>query len=284
MSASDRGAERATPADSFAALATGAARLGLALDAPQIERFVRYRELLLDWNERFNLTAITEPGEVVTRHFLDSLTVALALPASAREGGSVLLDVGSGAGFPGLPLAIAFPNWRVTLLEATGKKVRFLETVIETLGLLNAHALTGRAEEVAHRPGQRGRYDVVVARAVAGLPTLLEYCAPFAHVGGRSILPKKGDLAEEFAIGGRAAPLVGARLLAPVAVDVPPLDDGRMLVVARQERPCPAQYPRAAGAPTKKPLGGQPHAAHTPNIPPTASHSRRRATKGEPVA
>ncbi len=244
------------PEGGFDILLSGAARLGIPLSDNQTRQFALYRSLLLDWNRRVNLTAITDPTEVVTRHFLDSLTIVLALPPSVREGGTVALDVGSGGGFPGLPLAIAFPTWRVTLLEATAKKVRFLETVIAELGLLNAHAVTARAEEYAHQPGQRGRYDVVTARAVASLPTLLEYTAPFTHVGGRIVLPKKGDLSAEMAAGEKAAHVLGARLLPPVQVDIPPLDDGRVIVVARQQHPCPPQYPRAQGAPTKKPLGG----------------------------
>ncbi len=237
------------------ALVEGAAALGLALDAAQVKRFARYRALLLDWNSRINLTAITDPQEVVTRHFLDSLTCAPLLPSAATSHTPRLLDVGTGAGFPGLPLAIALPNWDVTLLEATGKKVRFLETVIAELGLTNAHALAGRAEEVAHKPAYRGRFDAVTARAVAALPTLLEYCAPFAHAGGVVILPKKGDLSDELAAGQRAATLLGARLLDLALVTLPALADGRVLVIASQERACPPQYPRPAGAPVKRPLG-----------------------------
>lgn len=240
----------------LAALMEGAAALGLTLDSGQVERFAHYRTLLLDWNSRFNLTAITDPEEVVTRHFLDSLTCAPLLPPSVASAATPrLLDVGTGAGFPGLPLAIALPAWDVTLLEATGKKVRFLETVIGELGLTNAHALAGRAEEVAHKPAYRAHFDAVTARAVASLPTLLEYCAPFARVGGLMILPKKGNLADEVAAGERAATFLGARLLDLALVTLPALADGRVLVLARQERACPPQYPRPAGAPVKRPLG-----------------------------
>lgn len=240
----------------LAPLHEGAAALGLSLDQEQLSRFARLRDLLLDWNTRINLTAITEPAEVVTRHFLDSLTCALALTAEERARPLRLLDVGSGAGFPGLPLAIAFPRWRVTLLEATGKKTRFQEAVIAELGLTNTRALNARAEELAHTKTERGRYDVVTARAVAALPTLLEYCAPFARVGGVIIAPKKGDLAQEVAAGANAAALLGAKLLAPIAITVPGLaDEGRALLVARQQRLCPPQYPRAGGAPQKRPLG-----------------------------
>jgi 16S rRNA (guanine527-N7)-methyltransferase len=212
--------------------------------------------LLIEWNARVNLTAITAPEEIVTRHFLDSLTCALAVPIERRAASLRALDVGSGAGFPALPLAIAYPRWRVTALEATAKKVRFMEAACAELGLRNVRPLVGRAEEVARKQGQRGRYDLVTARAVAALPTLLEYCCPFARVGGLCVLPKKGDLAEELAAGRRAAHTLAARLLDPVLVAVPPLDDGRVLLVARQERPCPAEYPRPAGAPAQRPLGG----------------------------
>lgn len=241
--------------DGFSLLTSGAAALGLTLDDAQLEQFRRYRALLLDWNTRINLTAITDPAEVATRHFLDSLTVALAIPNEMKAGTPRLLDVGAGAGFPGLPLSISFPGWRVTLLEATGKKVRFLDAVIADLGLANARAVHGRAEELAHDPAYRGRFDVVTARAVAALPTLLEYCAPFARVGGLTIAPKKGELATEIAAGERAAKLLGARLLEAVQVTIPLLVDGRVLLVAVQAKPCPPQYPRPAGAPTKHPLG-----------------------------
>lgn len=248
MSASDGG--------DLAPLAVGAAALGLALDDGQLARYARYRALLLEWNAHINLTAITDPAAIATRHFLDSLTCLLALPAEWRGQAINLLDVGAGAGFPGLALAIALPSWRVTLLEATGKKVRFLEAVIADLGLPNATALTGRAEELAHQPAYRGRFDMVTARALAALPTLLEYCAPFARVGGYIVAPKKGELADEIARGGRAAPALGARLLDPVTVTLPALADGRVLLAAQQVRPCPPQYPRPAGAPAKRPLGG----------------------------
>jgi 16S rRNA (guanine527-N7)-methyltransferase len=241
--------------DDFAPLVAGATALGIALDEARLDRFRRYRELLLDWNTRINLTAITDPAEVATRHFLDSLTIALAIADSERVRPLRLLDVGAGAGFPGLPLAMAFPRWGVTLLEATGKKVRFLEAAIAELGLTNARAVQGRAEEMGHDPAYRGRFDVVAARAVAALPTLLEYCAPFARVGGLVVAPKKGELAEEIATGRRAARALGARLLEAIQVTIPPLADGRVLLVAVQEKPCPPQYPRAAGAPTKRPLG-----------------------------
>jgi 16S rRNA (guanine527-N7)-methyltransferase len=241
--------------DDLAPLIAGADSLGVALDDAQLDQFRRFRDLLLDANTRVNLTAITDPAEVVTRHFLDSLTCLLAVTPDQRARPLRLLDVGSGAGFPGIPLAIAFPAWSVTSLEATGKKARFQQEAVAALGLANVAVLTGRAEEFARKSEHRGRYDLVTARAVAALPTLLEYCCPFAHVGGRIIAPKKGDLADEVAAGTKAASLLGAKLLAPIPITIPPLADGRVLLVAEQRRACPDQYPRPAGAPAKHPLG-----------------------------
>jgi 16S rRNA (guanine527-N7)-methyltransferase len=243
------------PPDDLAALASGAAALGVALGAPQLAAFAAYHALLLEWNARFNLTAITDPREIATRHFLDSLTVALGVPRARWAGALRLLDVGSGAGFPGLALAIAFPQWHVTAMESTGKKVTFLRHVATTLGLTHARVLEGRAEALAHAPAERGRYDVVTARAVAALPTLLEYCQPFARVGGLVIAPKKGDLAAELDTGRRAAAALGGRMAAPLPISLPELEGDRVLVVVTQERACPAPYPRPAGAPRKHPLG-----------------------------
>jgi 16S rRNA (guanine527-N7)-methyltransferase len=241
--------------DDFAPLVDGAAALGMSLDDTQLDQFRRFRDLLLNANTRVNLTAITDPAEVVTRHFLDSLTCLLAVEPNQRARPLRLLDIGSGAGFPGIPLAIAFPNWRVTSLEATGKKARFQQEVVAALGLEYVTVLIGRAEEFSRKPEHRGKYDLVTARAVAALPTLLEYCCPFARVGGRISAPKKGDLADEVAAGAKAASLLGAKLLAPIPITIPPLADGRVLLVAEQRRTCPDQYPRPAGAPAKHPLG-----------------------------
>lgn len=242
-------------AGDLAAFAEAAAALGVPLRVEQVAAFARYRALLLTWNARINLTAITDPREVLTRHFLDSLTVALAVPQPMREKAVRLLDVGSGAGLPGLALAIAFPHWNVTALEATGKKVRFLEEVVSALPLANARALAGRAELIARIPAERAHYDIVTARALAALPTLLEYCQPFARVGGLTIAPKKGEVAAEVAAGARAATLLGGRMDEPMPVAASGLEGDRILIVVRQERLSPPLYPRPAGAARKYPLG-----------------------------
>src|SRR5579864_8001833 len=216
-----------------------------------VARFLRYRQELLDWNTRINLTAITDPEEVLFKHFLDSLSLLLAYDKPQCR----LLDIGSGAGFPGLPLKIVRPQWQVTLLEATGKKVTFLRHMIEVLQFEGVEAVHGRAEELAHNGSFRASFDVVTARAVASLPMLLEYAAPFCRVGGQIILPKKGELAEELAQGKRASQMVGATLKDDVPVTLPGLEDGRRLLVWEQVRKCSAQFPRSGSVIVKRPLG-----------------------------
>lgn len=215
-----------------------------------VEQFLLYRQELLDWNTRFNLTAITDPDEVLIKHFLDSLSLLLVYDKPQTR----LLDIGAGAGFPGLPLKIVRPDWHITLLEATGKKVGFLQHVIETLQLEGVEAVHGRAEELGRNPQYRGTFDVVTARAVASLPVLLEYAAPFCRVGGKIVLPKKGDLAEELAQATRSARQVGAVLKDNVPVTLPGLEDGRRLLIWEQEKKCPAQFPRSGAAIAKRPL------------------------------
>ncbi|MDQ2714687.1 MAG: 16S rRNA (guanine(527)-N(7))-methyltransferase RsmG [Chloroflexota bacterium] len=222
-----------------------------ALTPRQMEQFLQYRQELLDWNTRINLTAITDPGEVLSKHFLDSLSLLLVYDKPAAR----VLDIGAGAGFPGLPLKIMRPQWQVVLLEATGKKVTFVQHVIEILDLKDVLVVHGRAEELALKAEYRSSFDLVTARAVASLSTLLEYAAPYCRVGGKIVLPKKGDLAEELVQGKRAAQQVGAVLRDDVLVRLPGLDDGRRLLVWQQVRKCPARYPRSGAVMAKKPLG-----------------------------
>jgi 16S rRNA (guanine527-N7)-methyltransferase len=229
----------------------GLHRLGLALSQQQLGQFLRFREELLDWNTRINLTAISDPDEALLKHFLDSLSLLMAYDVPNAR----LLDIGAGAGFPGLPLKIVRPRWQVLLLEATGKKVAFLQHIIEMLQLTDVEAVQGRAEELAHKAEYRASFDAVTARAVASLPALLEYAAPFCRVGGQIILPKKGDLAEEVAQGKRAAQQLGARFKIDFPVSLPGLEDGRRLLVWEQVRKCPQEFPRSGGVMAKKPLG-----------------------------
>ena len=216
-----------------------------------IPQFLQLRQELLNWNTRVNLTAITDPIEVLLKHFLDSLSLLEVYNTEQAR----VLDIGAGAGFPGLPLKITRPAWDIVLLEATGKKVNFQRHIIETLGLQRIEALHGRAEELAHSSVYRATFDLVTARAVASLPALLEYAAPFCRVGGQILLPKKGELAEELEQGQRAARKLGLALKADLPVALPGLDDGRRILVWEQVKLCPVQYPRSGAAMLKKPLG-----------------------------
>lgn len=228
----------------------GLDQLGLNLTAHQFEQFQRYRQELLDWNTRINLTAITNPEEVLIKHFLDSLSLLLVYDKPH----TTLLDIGAGAGFPGLPLKIVRPDWQVVLLEATGKKVTFLHHIIETLQLQNTQAIHGRAEELARKPAYRAHFDIVTARAVASLPVLLEYAAPYCRLGGKIILPKKGALHEELTQGKRAAKHLGTALQEDVTINLPGLQDNRHLLVWEQQKLCPERFPRSSAIIAKKSL------------------------------
>lgn len=228
-------------------LADDAARLGVTLNPDQEAQFERLAAALVEWNAHTNLTAITDPDGVHVRHFLDSLTVPV------RPDDRVI-DVGTGAGFPGLPLAIAYPTLRVTLLEATGKKIAFLEHVIGLLGLTNAAALHARAEDAGQLPAHRAAYDLAVARAVARLPVLLEYLLPLVRVGGRCIAMKGVTAHEEAESARRALQTLGGKLIGIETVMLPGVDEPHYLVMVEKTAPTPAIYPRKPGTPSKKPL------------------------------
>jgi 16S rRNA (guanine527-N7)-methyltransferase len=218
----------------------------------QLQLFLRYRQELIEWNSRFNLTAITDPDEILCKHFLDSVSLLEVYDKLQAK----VLDIGAGAGFPGLPLKILRPQWRVVLLEATGKKVTFLRHMIETLELREIEAVRGRAEELAHQQAYRTSFDLVTARAVASLPILLEYAAPYCRVSGQIILPKKGDVTAELAQGKLAARHLGSVLRADRTVTLPGLEDGRRLLVWEQVKKCPESFPRSGSLMAKKSLGG----------------------------
>jgi 16S rRNA (guanine527-N7)-methyltransferase len=227
-------------------LREAAARLGVALDEVAVERLDRYRQLLLAANEQFNLTRITAPDEVELRLLADSLALLPLVPDGARS----LLDIGSGGGVPGLPLAIARPGLRVVLLDATAKKVRFLDATARELGLTNVDAVHGRAEELARDRQHRERYDVVTARAVARLVSLVELALPFIAPGGRALFPKGSAADAELAEARYAIGMLGG-WATPVDVSA-----GARVIVVDKRRPTPAQFPRRTGVPNKSPLYG----------------------------
>jgi 16S rRNA (guanine527-N7)-methyltransferase len=236
-------------------LAQRAGSLGLTLDENQLAAFERYRLELLQWNKRVNLTAIREPAEVELRHFVDSLTCYSPLAdLIAASPAACIVDVGSGAGFPGLPLKLGLPTIRLTLVESIGKKSAFLQHIVRVLGLDAVTVVTARAEDVARDPGFRERYDGAVSRAVASLPVLLELCLPFLRVGGRLVAPRRGDLAAQQAEAARAADVLGGRFCPSMDVDLgPSLRDYGLVIVDKRE-PTPARYPRRPGQPAKQPL------------------------------
>ena len=232
-------------------LERASALYGLPLDAKQIEKFGIYYRLLIEWNAKMNLTAITEPREVAVKHIVDSLT---ALRGIEERDSLRLIDVGTGAGFPGIPLKIVRPDLQLTLLDSLKKRVHFLETVVEALGLEGVKCLHGRAEEAARQSALRERFDIAVSRAVARLPVLAEYLLPFVCIGGTAIALKGLHSEEEAKEAERAVKILGGRAIESIPVALPGLSDKRAVLVIKKERTTPKAYPRKAGKPAKEPL------------------------------
>ena len=232
-------------------LAARAAEAGIPLTAEQIGQFSVYHEMLLDWNTRMNLTALTAPEDVAVKHIIDSLT---AYDAALFDGARTLIDVGTGAGLPGIPLAVYAPHLTVTLLDSLNKRVRFLTEVTAAMGLQNVRCIHARAEEAARTAEHRAAYDIAVSRAVARLPVLLEYTLPFVRVGGTLLALKGRAYAEEQKEARRAAEVLGGGRITARPVHLPGLDDVRAILMVTKERQTPAAYPRGGGAPTRRPI------------------------------
>ncbi|HLF27270.1 MAG TPA: 16S rRNA (guanine(527)-N(7))-methyltransferase RsmG [Anaerolineae bacterium] len=240
-----------TPLLPRVALIQGAAALNLSLAADQVDRFERYAAELVDWNRRINLTAITDPLEIVHKHFLDSLSI---LSVCDLHMGERIIDVGSGAGFPALPIRIVRPDLHVTLLEATRKKCDFLRHMVEALALDRVTVVHARAEDVAHDPAQREQYATALARAVAGLATLSEYLLPFVRIGGQAIAQKAGAVETEVGAAGAAIEVLGGRLQRVTPATVPGVMESRAILLIEKIAPTPEKYPRRAGMPEKRPI------------------------------
>ena len=227
-----------------------AATYGLTLSEEQLRRFQKYYDLLLEWNGRMNLTAITEPREVALKHIIDSL--AGWKDHMAED--SRLIDVGTGAGFPGIPLKIYRPNLRLTLLDSLGKRVKFLEAVTEELGLEGAICIHGRAEDAARNKNLREKFQIAVSRAVARLPILAEYCLPFVEPGGMFLAWKGAQYREEAQEAQRAVTLLGGKDIEMEEIHLPGMEDQRAILRIPKIAPTPKTYPRRAGIPERKPL------------------------------
>lgn len=239
-------------------LVRGCSQLGLTLSEVQIEQFRLYFEMLAEWNQKINLTAIEDSVGVQTKHFLDSLA---GLPLIREELGQAAtsrslraIDVGTGAGFPGLPLKIVWPGLKLVLLDGTGKKVLFLQKVVSALQLSNVTVVQGRAEEFGHSNAYRGQFDLVMARAVARLNVLVEYLLPFARQDGYVIAYKGPGAAEEFIEARKAIDLLGGEVVRFAPVEVPLLEEERRILLIKKQRRTPPQYPRGQGLPRKQPI------------------------------
>ena len=238
-------------------LIDGAQKLGLNLNDKQIAQFKLYYQELVSWNKKFNLTTITDYQEVQIKHFLDSLTVILALTKEElRRPGFSIIDIGTGAGFPGIPLKVFLTQSRLVLLDSRAKKAAFLHHIIEQLELEHVEVVVGRAEEIAHQPLFRENFTLVVSRAVASLPTLVELALPFCQIGGKFIAQKKGQIEQEVVQAGKAIDVLGGKLNQVKKVELEELSDKRYLVIIDKIYPSPEKYPRRAGTPTRRPIIG----------------------------
>lgn len=225
--------------------------LNIHLTEKQIDQFMTYYEMLVETNKVMNLTAITEFDEVIDKHFVDSLALIQSVDLNRPL---KVIDVGTGAGFPGIPLKIAFPELEIVLLDSLNKRIHFLNQVIATLGLDKISTIHGRAEDFGKNPQYREQFDLCVSRAVANLSTLSEYCVPFVHIGGRFISYKSGKVQEELENAKKAVDILGGKLESCLNYALADTDMERSLVVIEKVKSTKKAYPRKAGKPTREPL------------------------------
>lgn len=233
----------------------------ISLSDEQVDRFIEYYELLAEWNSFMNLTAITDFDEVFKKHFIDSISLIKAKEDILRSIGKDLekdiltvIDIGTGAGFPGIPLKIVFPNLEITLLDSLNKRVKFLDEVILKLQLRGIKAVHGRAEDLARKEDYRNCFDLALSRAVANMSTLSEYCIPFVKLNGLFIPYKSEKVSDELAIANKALSILGGSILHQIEFTLPESDHYRNLVIIQKKKDTPKKYPRKAGLPSKEPL------------------------------
>lgn len=232
-------------------LRRGLRELKIELNEEQIQQFVTYYEVLVEWNSFMNLTAITEFQEVIIKHFLDSLALVNAVDLDKK--GSVI-DIGTGAGFPGIPLKIAYPHLKITLLDSLNKRIKFLNEVIQKLNLEGVETIHGRAEDFAKQAVYREQYDLCVSRAVANLSSLSEYCLPYVKINGQFIPYKSGNIEEEVNEAEKAIHIMGGTVEKIFHFQLLDTDMERSLVAIKKVKSTPKKYPRKAGLPTKEPI------------------------------
>jgi 16S rRNA (guanine527-N7)-methyltransferase len=236
-------------------LIEGAGKLGIGFNARQVKQFELYYQELIAWNKKINLTAITDYSSVQVKHFLDSLTITLAWSKGEVERPDFnIIDIGTGAGFPGVPLKILLPQPRLVLIEPTTKKIAFLHHIIRKLELENVEVLNSRAEEAAHLPLYREQFALVLSRAVALLPTLVELTLPFCRIGGRFIAQKKGEVEQEISRAGKAIAALGGKLDQIKKIELDEFNEERYLVIVGKIYPTPNKYPRRPGLPKRRPI------------------------------
>ena len=233
-------------------LLEGAKELGITLTNTQVAQFMKYKSLLQEWNEKMNLTAITEDREVITKHFLDCMTINKAIDMNTQKS---VIDIGTGAGFPGLVIKIAFPNIEVTLVDSLKKRLVFLDEVIKELNLTQIRCVHSRAEDLGKDDSYREGFDICASRAVANLAVLGEYTLPFVKVDGYLMALKGQKLDEELEQGKKAINILGAKLEEVVDAKVPFTDLNHKIAKIKKVKPTSNKYPRKAGEPTKAPLG-----------------------------
>ena len=226
--------------------------LGITLTDVQKEQFDKFYELLVEWNKVMNLTGITEYEEVNEKHFVDSVSIVKAIDINKVE---TVIDIGTGAGFPGIPLKIAFPHLKIVLLDSLNKRINFLNTVISELGLKDITTIHGRAEDFAKKPEYREQFDLCVSRAVANLSTLSEYCIPYINKGGQFVPYKSGEIDEEVQQAKKAVHILGGTIEDVVKFQLPGTEIGRSFVKIKKVQNTAKKYPRKAGLPSKEPLG-----------------------------